>query len=143
VERVVSGSGLMNIYSWLKNSGRYSEPPWLKEQIKKEDPSKAITEAAMKHKVPLCAKTLNMFVSVLGSAAGNLALTGMTTGGLYLGGGIPPKILPALKGDIFMNAFCAKGRFTDMLNTIPVKVILNERAALLGAASYAFGMLKS
>jgi glucokinase len=143
VERVISGPGLMNIYAWLKSSGKYSEPSWLTEQIKKEDPSKAITEAAMKNKVHLCVKTLNMFVSVFGSAAGNLALTGTATGGVYLGGGIPPKILPALKGDIFMNAFCAKGRFTDMLSDISVKVILNDRAALLGAASYAFRMMKS
>lgn len=143
LERVISGPGLVNIYAWLKCSGRYSEPSWLAEQIKREDPSKAITEGAMKNKVPLCVETLNMFVSVFGSAAGSLALTGTATGGVYLGGGIPPKILPALKGDIFANAFCAKGRFTDMLNSISVKVILNERAALLGAASYAFRMMKS
>jgi glucokinase len=143
VERVISGSGLVNIYSWLKKSGRYTEPSWLAGKIKKEDPSKTISEAAINDKVPLCVKTLNMFVSILGAAAGNLALTGMATGGVYLGGGIPPKILPVLKGDLFLNAFRAKGRFMDMMEPISVKVILNERAALLGAARYAFGMLRT
>jgi glucokinase len=143
VERVISGSGLVNIYSWLKDSGRYTEPSWLAGKIKKEDPSKAIAEGAINDKDPLCVKTLNMFASILGSAAGNLALTGIATGGVYLGGGIPPKILPVLKGDLFLNAFQAKGRFRDMMEHISVKVILNERAALLGAARYAFGMLRS
>jgi len=143
VERVISGSGLVNIYSWLRDSGRYAEPSWLAGQIKKEDPSKAISEAAINDKNPLCVKTLNMFVSILGSVAGNLALSGIAAGGVYLAGGIPPKILPALKGDVFLNAFQAKGRFRDMMENISVKVILNERAALLGAARYAFGMLRS
>jgi glucokinase len=79
-----------------------------------------------------------MFVSILGAVAGNLALTGMTTGGVYLGGGIPPKILPVLEKGIFMKAFTTKGRFKDLLEKIPVRVILNDRAALLGAAFRAF-----
>jgi len=140
VERVISGSGLINIYSWLKKSGRYAEPSWLAGKIKKGDPAKAISEAAINDKVPLCVKTLNMFVSALGSVAGNLVLTGMATGGVYLGGGIPPKMLSVLKGPLFLNAFQAKGRFRDMMEHIPVKVILNERAALLGAARHAFGI---
>jgi len=78
-----------------------------------------------------------MFVSILGSAAGNLALTGLTTGGVYLGGGIPPKILPWLKHKTFLNAFTDKGRFKDFMEKIPVKVILNDKAALIGAASCA------
>ena len=84
---------------------------------------------------------LDMFVSILGSVAGNLALTGLTMGGVYLGGGIPPKILPALKTGRFLEAFLNKGRFSDLLKRIPIRVILNERAALLGAAECAFQAL--
>ena len=134
IERVLSGPGLMNIYAWLKGSGKYKEPLWLAEAMKNEDPAKAVTKAALEKKHPLCVETLNRFVSLLGAAAGNLALTGMATGGVYLGGGIPPKILPKLKEDRFMKAFTSKGRFQGLLEAIPVRVILNEKAALLGAA---------
>jgi glucokinase len=142
VERVLSGPGLFNIYSWLKDSGRYREPSWLSQKIKEEDPARVITDAALDDKDSLCVEALKMFASILGAVSGNLALTGMTTGGVYLGGGIPPKILPILKKGLFMNAFKAKGRFSDMLEKIPVKVILNDRAALMGAATHAFKMLR-
>jgi glucokinase len=138
VERVVSGPGLVDIYSWLKGSGRYEEPSWLKELFKEEDPARAITDCALDGKHPLCVETLDSFVSILGSVAGNLALTGLTMGGVYLGGGIPPKILPALESGRFLEAFLDKGRFSDLLSKIPIRVILNERAALLGAAECAF-----
>ncbi len=134
IERVVSGSGLVNIYHWLKDSGRLTEPEWLKQTRKETDPAKAITEAALASKDPGCVEALNMFVSIFGAVAGNLALTGITTGGVYLGGGIPPKILPKLKEGIFMEAFTNKGRFKGFLEKIPVKVILNDKAALIGAA---------
>ena len=138
IERVLSGPGLLNIYSWMKGSGQYKEPVWLVRKIKEMDPARVITEAAMNEKNPLCIAALNMFVSVLGAVSGNLALTGMTTGGVYLGGGIPPKVLPVLKKGIFMKAFTDKGRFRNYLEKIPVKVILNDKAALLGAAFRAF-----
>jgi glucokinase len=134
IERVVSGSGLVNIYNWLKDSGRLNEPDWLKQKLKEMDPAKAITEAALASKDPDCVEALNMFVSIFGAAAGNLALTGITTGGVYLGGGIPPKILSKLKEDIFMEAFTNKGRFKGFLEKISVKVVLNDKAALIGAA---------
>ena len=85
-------------------------------------------------------KSLNMFVSIFGAVAGNLALIGMTIGGVYLGGGIPPKILDKLKEDIFMNAFTDKGRFKDFMNKIPIRVILSDRTALIGAAHCALEM---
>jgi len=138
IERVLSGPGFFNIYSWLKDSGQYKEPEWLAREIKKVDPPKIITQAAMNKGQPLCVATLDIFISILGAVAGNLALTGMTTGGVYLGGGIPPKILPKLKEGMFMKSFTNKGRFKGLLEKIPVRVILNDRAALLGAASYAF-----
>ena len=141
IERVVSGSGLVNIYNWLKDSGRLNEPDWLKQKLKEMDPAKAITEAALASKDPGCVEALNMFVAIFGAAAGNLALTGITTGGVYLGGGIPAKILPKLKEDIFMEAFTNKGRFKGFLEKISVKVVLNDKAALIGAA-YCATMVK-
>jgi len=138
IERVLSGPGLFDIYSWLKDSGNYREPGWLAEKIREMDPAKAITETALNKRQPLCEKSLDIFVSILGSAAGDLALTGMTDGGVYLGGGIPPKILPKLKQNIFMASFTNKGRFSGLMKKIPVYVILNDRAAMLGAAVAAF-----
>ena len=142
VERVLSGPGLVNIYSWLKDSGQFEEPPWLKELMNQGDPAKAISENALRRKQTLCVESLRLYVSMLGNVAGNLALTGMAAGGVYLGGGIPPKILPALKEGSFLQAFMAKGRFADFLARIPVRVILNDKAALLGAAHAAFEALK-
>ncbi len=137
VERVISGSGLVNIYNWFKDTGKLVEPAWLSQRLAKMDPARAISEGAMVEGDPGCVEVLNMFVSILGAAAGNLALTAMTTGGVYLGGGIPPKILPQLKEDIFMQAFRDKGRFKRLLEKIPIWVILNDKAALLGAAQCA------
>lgn len=141
VERLVSGPGLFTIYSWLKEYRGHTEPKWLQEMFKLKDASQVISEAALSEKEPLCAESLGMFVSVLGSVAGNLALTGMTTGGIYLAGGICPKILPKLTEAGFMKAFTAKGRFEEFLSGIPVRVILNDKAALLGAACCASELL--
>ena len=143
VERVLSGSGLFNIYSWLRDSGRHTEPSWLAKKVKEMDPAKAISEAASNRKDPLCEEALDIFVSIFGAVAGNLALTGMTTGGVYLGGGIPPKLLAKLDEGAFIEAFTNKGRFKDLLKKIPVRVILNDKAALLGAAHCAFEMQKT
>ena len=136
-ERILSGPGIVNIYSYLKKTGRHKEPAWLTSKFKNSDMAKTITETALSKRDKRCEKTLDMFISILGSVSGNLALTGMASGGVYLGGGIPPKILPKLKDDIFMESFIDKGRFRDFLEKVPVRVILNDRAALLGAAVYA------
>lgn len=142
-ERVLSGPGLFIIYCWLKYTGQGSEPRWLAKKMNEGDPSRAISGAALVEKDPVCVKALNLFVSILGAAAGNLALTGLTRGGIYLGGGIAPKILPKLRDeDLFMKAFIDKGRFAGLLVRIPVRVILNDKAALLGAAHCAFEMGK-
>jgi glucokinase len=133
-ERVLSGPGLFNIYSWLKESGRFEEPAWLTKSIQEQDPAQAISEAAISSAHPLCVETLEVFVSILGAIAGDLALTGMAMGGVYLGGGIPAKILPKLKGPGLMRAFTNKGRFGDLLARVPARVILNEKANLLGSA---------
>jgi glucokinase len=137
-ERVVSGPGLHYIYRWLKDSGRYKEPAWLKEKIKTSDPPVVVTAAALKKQAPIAVAALKMFVRVFGAVAGNLALLATTTGGLYLGGGIPPKILKALTDYGFLEAFENKGRFQEFLHHVPVRVVLNDKAALLGAAQCAF-----
>jgi len=138
VERIISGPGLVDLYAWVKASRRIREPGWLKARFQVGDPAKVITECALEKQHPCCVETLDHFVRILGAMAGNLALTGLATGGVYLCGGIPPKILPALKGGTFMEAFAEKGRFENLLKRIPVRVILNEQAAMVGAAACAF-----
>ena len=142
MERVLSGPGIVNIYTWLRDSRSYKEPKWIAKHMKHMDPSRVITQAATENKTPICVKTLNVFMSALGAAAGNLALTGLTLGGMYLGGGIPYKILPWLKSGVFMDSFVAKGRFKEMLKAITVRVLLNEHIPLQGAASIAFDSIE-
>jgi len=134
VERVISGPGLFNIYQFLKDTGRDEEPAWLVEQMRHKDPPVVITENGLEGKSSLCTQTLDLFVSLYGAEAGNLALKVMATGGVYLGGGIAPKMVAKLREPIFMNAFTAKGRMRPLLQAIPVRVILNPKVALLGAA---------
>jgi len=133
-ERVLSGPGLFSIYRFLRDSGRGDEPPWLAEELSQGDPAARISIAALEGKSALCTQALDLFVSVYGSEAGNLALEMMATAGVYLGGGIAPKIIGKLKEPGFMSAFTAKGRLSELLAAMPVKVIMNDRAALLGAA---------
>jgi len=134
VERLVSGPGLFNIYQFLKDTGRGEEPPWLVDQMRQKDPPIVITENALAGKSSLCTQALDLFISLYGAEAGNLALKIMATGGVYLGGGIAPKIISKLRDPVFMNAFTAKGRMRPVLQAIPVRVILNPKVALLGAA---------
>ncbi len=136
-EKILSGPGLFNIYQFLKENGQGEEPSWLKESLEREDPSAVISKAALEDKSELCEKTLDLFTSIYGAEAGNLALKVMATGGVYIGGGIGGKILKKLKEGSFLNSFKDKGRMGPLMNRMPVKVILNEKAALLGAAHYA------
>ena len=136
-ERVCSGRGLPNIYGYLKEIGHAEEPSWLAGKLAAaEDPTPIIVETASDPEAPceLCVATLDVFVSVLGAQAGNLALTVMATGGVFLGGGILPRILPFLERDRFAEAFGRKGRFSELLGRVPVHVILNPKVALVGAA---------
>jgi glucokinase len=136
-ERVCSGRGMPNIYAFLKKNRFAEESPGMKKALRKAaDPTPLIVQKAMAGECELSIATLNTFVSILGAEAGNLALKVMAMGGVYLGGGIPPKILSKLKDGTFMASFVNKGRFAEMLAQIPVYVILNERTALLGAATY-------
>ncbi len=142
-DRICSGRGLPAIYDFYKSLGRFEEPDWLSKQLATaEDPAPVIVNAALdqtRH-CDICTKTLELFISILGAEAGNLALKGLTTGGMYLGGGIPPKILPFLEGKTFMKSFTSKGRMSYLLQDIPVNVILNPKAALIGAAAFGLGL---
>ena len=138
-ERIISGSGIPNIYNYLKQMGFALEPEWLaKELAAADDPAPVIFKAALdgEPSCDLCRATLDIFISVLGSETGNLALKIMSTGGVYLGGGIPARIMPALSTGAFRQAFLNKGRFADLLEEFPVHVITDNRAGLRGAAYY-------
>lgn len=137
-ERILSGPGLFNIYRFLRETGRGEEPAWLTEQLAVENPSAVISEVALAGKADLCVKALDLFVSIYGAEAGNLALKALATGGIYIGGGIAPKIVQKLCDGTFMKSFIDKGRFSSLMSKIPVRIILNEKAALLGALHYAF-----
>jgi glucokinase len=140
-ERVVSGMGLRDIYTFLLESGYGPDPDWLVEEVLTGQSGAVISRHALEHDSELCDATLDLFVSCYGAEAGNLALKYMAIGGIYLGGGIAPKILSRLQEPIFIESFTNKGRFAELLKQIPVKVILNEQTALLGAARYASNRL--
>lgn len=136
-ERICSGIGLWNIYAYLKSRGNLEEPSWLAEQLAAaQDPTAVIVNSALNREqsCELCTASLNMFVSILGAEAGNLALKVMATAGIFLAGGIPPRILEILKNGYFMKAFKNKGRMSELMARIPVYVILNPQIALNGAA---------
>ena len=133
-ERVLSGPGLYNIYTFLRDTQRGVEPAWLTEELRQDDPAATISRTALAGTCDLCVQALDLFVALYGTEAGNLALKFMATGGVFVGGGIAPKIIDQLKEPTFMQAFYAKGRLQPGLEAIPVRVILNEQTALYGAA---------
>ncbi len=138
-ERVCSGSGIPNIYAFFKDGNYAEEPGWLAQELANtDDAAPVIAGAALDETKPceICRLTLNTFVSILGAEAGNLALKVLSTGGVYLGGGIPPRILPALEDERFRKAFLGKGRMKRVLQQIPVNVITNRKVALIGAAFF-------
>lgn len=136
-ERVLSGPGLHNIYLFLRDTGRGKESPQLADAMRRQDPPTVISQAALEGGSGLCQEALDLFIALYGAEAGNLALKIMATGGVYLGGGIAPGIIQKLRGTRFMEAFTAKGRMKRLLESIPVRVIVNPDAPLLGAALYA------
>jgi len=134
-ERVCSGIGIPNIYTFLRETKRYTEPEWLREQMADAtDLTPVIVRAAVTGEAEICVATLELFMEILGDQAGNLALTVLATGGLYLGGGIPGRILPQLQKGPFMKFFQDKGRFSQMMSRVPVHIIYNPKAALYGTA---------
>lgn len=137
VERLVSGPGLLTIYEFLTERESTGKEDPLSERLEKGDPSQVIATAALSGESPQAVQALDLFTSIYGATAGNLALTLMAKGGIYVGGGIAPKLLPKLMDGTFLNAYLDKGRFRKVLEDIPVKVILNPQTALLGAARVA------
>ncbi|MBW2559908.1 MAG: glucokinase [Deltaproteobacteria bacterium] len=138
-ERVCSGMAIPDIYEFLRDGGYGEEPDWLAGELSGvEDVTPVIVQGALSEakSCELCSATLDLFVSVLGAEAGNLALKVMATGGLYIGGGIPPRIISLLEKPSFLQAFKNKGRYSDLMGRIPVHVITNPKAALIGAAFY-------
>jgi glucokinase len=135
-ERVLSGAGLLAIYEFLRDTKR-NEPTWLAEKIKVGDPAAVIAEAGLKGQAEIAKQALDLFVSIYGAEAGNLALKVLALDGVYVGGGIAPKLIAKLKDGTFMKAFTNKGRYKRLMSGIPVKVVMNEKTALLGAAAYA------
>ena len=136
-ERLLSGPGLFNIYRFLRDSGYATEPEWLRQRIAQGDPGAVISQIGLAGEHPLCTKALDLFSSIYGGEAGNLALKALAVGGVYVAGGIAPKILPRLQDGTFVHAFTDKGRLSDLMQSIEVKVALNPRAPLIGAAHFA------
>jgi glucokinase len=137
-ERVVSGMGITNVFEFWRDVRGLEVPAWLGEQIAGvADPNAVIVENALAAKSEICEKTLDMFVAAYGAESGNLALKVLSVGGFYIGGGIAPRILEKLKDGTFIKAFTDKGRLSQLLINMPVRVILEPRAAVLGAAAYA------
>lgn len=134
-ERVCSGVGIPNLYSFLRDRNYFVEPDWLRDQLAAaEDPTPIIVTTGQQQKADICIAALDLFVEILGGEAGNLAMKVLATGGVYIGGGIPPRILPELQEADFMQAFVYKGRFSNLMRQIPIHVIRNPKVALFGAA---------
>jgi glucokinase len=142
-ERIVSGPGLVNVYRFLRDTGRGEEPSSLTEELAHNDPAAVISRNAVAGKSVLAEHALDLWITIYGAEAGNLALKLMATGGIYLGGGIAPKLVAKLSGPLFMQAFVGKGRMQTLLESIPVKVITNDKIALFGAARYAIAKDKA
>jgi glucokinase len=133
-ERVLSGPGLFNVYRFVRHEGRHDEPPWLADRLAAEHPSAVVTECALNGRSPLCQEAVGLFASLYGAEAGNLALKTLATGGVYIGGGIAPRMLPALTDGTFLRGFASKGRMRPLLEATPVRIIVHPAIALLGAA---------
>jgi len=136
-ERVVSGLGIKNVYAFLRDVEKINEPGWLHDRMQCEDPNAVIGECAEDGSSSLCFETMKIFTGAYGAEAGNLALKVLATSGIYLGGGIAPKILKTLQNGTFIQAFIDKGRLSPLLESDPVRVILDDTCALLGAAAFA------
>jgi glucokinase len=134
---VLTGPGFHDIYCFLRDSGHAAESPQLAALFRTEDPNPTITRLGLAGEDPLCVATLQLFSTLCGAEAGNLALKCLATGGVLVGGGIAPKILPVLQDGSFLRGFADKGRFTDFMKSLEVSVSLNQEAALIGAAHYA------
>jgi len=136
-ERIVSGPGLVSVYDFFRERADAAEPTWLQEARAEGDAAAAISSAGMEGSDEVCRAALELFVSAYGAEAGNLALKVLATGGVYVAGGIAPKILPCLQQGPFLESFHDKGRYRRLMERLPVRIVLNDETALLGAAHYA------
>jgi glucokinase len=136
-ERVLSGSGLFHLYRFLVDTKREKEDPEIAELMKQSEPQRVITEKGTSRSCRACFRACLLFSELLGAEASNTALKFLATGGVFLGGGIAPHLIAFFKEGKFMEAFVDKGRFSSLLMNIPIKIVLNEKTALLGAARYA------
>jgi glucokinase len=135
-ERVLSGPGLHAIYEFIRDT-KSNEPTWLAEKIKAGNPAAEIATAGLKGQAEIAIQALDLFASIYGAEAGNLALKALSLDGVYVAGGIAPKIITKLKDGTFVKAFTNKGRYKRLLSAIPIKVVMNQDTGLLGAASVA------
>jgi glucokinase len=135
-ERVISGPGLHQLFLFLVETGRQKWNPLVRKEMEKNDPARVISEWGRENRDPACSFALDWFISLYGAEAGNMALKFLSLGGFYVGGGIAPQILESMKKGKFHAAFIDKGRFKELLDSIPIWVVLNDNAALLGAAQY-------
>ena len=135
-ERLLSGPGLHAIYEFLRDTKK-NEPTWLAEKIKVGNPAAEIAQAGLQGQAEIAKQALELFASIYGAEAGNLALKALSLDGVYVGGGIAPKLITKLQDGTFMKAFTNKGRYKRLMSQMPVKVIMNQQTALLGAASVA------
>ncbi len=136
-ERVLSGPGLVNIFKYLVDRSGHPLDSGLQQRLENEDPAEVISGEALAGRHELCIRALDVFAAVLGAQAGNLVLSWLATGGVYLGGGIPPRIRPKLGDGTLVSAYLDKGRLSDLVRQTPLRVILDDHAALLGAAHLA------
>ncbi len=136
-ERVLSGPGLFDIYCFLRETSGKPEPDWLTDRLNCADPSAIVTDVGLTKDDPVCTQAVEAFVSIYGAEAGNLALKCLALGGVLIGGGIAPKMLPAFATSRFISAFVEKGRYAEFMGRMPVKVALSPGAPLIGAAHFA------
>ncbi|MCA9744039.1 glucokinase [candidate division KSB1 bacterium] len=136
-ERVLSGPGLLNIYAFLKETGKATEPSALQDELESDSPGKTITRHALSGEYEICVRAVDLFAQVLGAQAGNMVLTLMATGGIYLGGGIVPQLHEHLTSTGMLSAYLNKGRLSYLVEKTPLKVICDDTVALTGAASFA------
>ncbi len=135
-ERVVSGPGLRSLFEFMIETGKEKLSPQVDEAMKSEDPARVISEWGVQNRDRACIKAVDWFISLYGAEAGNMALKFLALGGLFVGGGIAPKLAEKMKEGAFLSAFVNKGRFRELLETIPVWIVMNDNAGLLGAAYY-------
>ena len=136
-ERVLSGPGIKNIYDFLRDTRKFEEPDWLREQLSHaQDAPALISQLALEDKAAICEQSLAIFVAIYGSQTGDCALNYMSTGGIFIGGSIAAKIVPKMKDPIFLRSFLAKGRMEPLLREMPVKIVINDDSGIMGAALY-------